>query len=176
MDDSTRQDDMETINDEVPALRVRLNRYVVSAATASQSLEKECSQKDFMELCVTNISESQVQISLNADASHARRLDIATIQLQRNRRKTPFLIILNSSETGMYSGQIVVSSRERIVEATTLENHKLRQLSLFDDSIINMLQASVSCASTNCRRAWVDAARSLSPDSVLRDAIRKGLT
>ena len=176
MDDSTQQNSIETIAHNVPSLRVRLNRYAASAATTPKSLETECSQKDSMELCVTNISESQVQVSLTAEAPYARRLDIATVHLRRNRIKTSILIILNSSENGNYAGQVIVPSREKIVEATTLECQQLRQLNQFDDSVINTLQVSVSCASTNCRRAWVDAARSLSQDSLLREAIRKGLS
>jgi hypothetical protein len=176
MSDSVQRGNTDNYDTEIPRLRVRLNRYTASASSSALAIETECSQKEFTELCVANLSESRVQISMNVDAMNARRLDIATIQLQRNDMRTLFLVILNSSDDGKYSGEILVTSRDKIVEATTLENHKFRRINQLDDDIANTLQTSVACASTNCRRAWIDAARSLSPGSVLREAVRKGLS
>lgn len=175
MSDSIQQANTENYNNKTPRLRVRLNRFTASASGSALAAETECSQKDFTELCVTSLSESRVQISMNVDAMNARRLDIATIQLQRNDMKTLFLIILNSSDDEKYSGEILVTSRDKIVEATALENRKFRRINQLDEDIADTLQTSVSCSSTKCRRAWVDAARSLPPGSVLREAVRKGL-
>nr|WP_303771992.1 hypothetical protein [Actinomyces oris] len=176
MSDSIQQANTENYNNKTPRLRVRLNRFTASASGSALAAETECSQKDFTELCVTSLSESRVQISMNVDAMNARRLDIATIQLQRNDMKTLFLIILNSSDDGKYSGEILVTSRDKIVEATALENRKFRRINQLDEDIADTLQTSVACSSTKCRRAWVDAARSLPPGSVLREAVRKGLS
>lgn len=176
MSDSIQRANAENYGNEIARLRVRLNRRTASASSSALTVETECSQKDFTELCVASLSESRVQISMNVDAMNARRLDIATIQLQRNDMKTLFLIILNSSDYGKYSGEILVTSRDKIVEATALENRKFRRINQLDDNIANTLQTSVACSSTNCRRAWVDAARSLQPGSVLREAVRKGLS
>ena len=158
-----------------PVLRIQLDRFVLAAADQIASQVEERSRVEGLELRVAGITASRVVVTVTAETTIARPLDVVVFNSETEAGPVATLVLVLAPDTERtLSGSAVISTRVRQVSGFLEMPKPLKDL---DESLAPVVSASVRAVSTQKgRRAWIDAARGLPRRHRLRDAIKEGFS
>ena len=158
-----------------PVLRIQLDRFVLAAADQIASQVEERSRVEGLELRVAGITASRVVVTVTAETTIARPLDVVVFNSETEAGPVATLVLVLAPDTERtLSGSAVISTRVRQVSGFLEMPKPLKDL---DESLAPVVSASVRAVSTQKgRRAWIDAARGLPRGHRLRDAIKEGFS
>ena len=158
-----------------PVLRIQLDRFVLAAADQTASQVEERSRVEGLELRVAGITASRVVVTVTAETTIARPLDVVVFNSETEAGPVATLVLVLAPDTERtLSGSAVISTRVRQVSGFLEMPKPLKDL---DESLAPVVSASVRAVSTQKgRRAWIDAARGLPRGHRLRDAIKEGFS
>ncbi len=159
----------------LPILRIQLDRFVLAAADQTMSQVEERSRVEGLELRVASITASRVVVTVTAEATIAKPLDVVVFNSETDAGPVATLVLVLAPDTERtLSGSAVISTRVRQVSGFLEMPKPLKDL---DESLASVVSASVRAVSAQkSQQAWIDAARSLPQGHRLRDAIKEGFS
>lgn len=159
----------------LPILRIQLDRFVLAAADQTMSQVEERSRVKGLELRVASITASRVVVTVMAETTIAKPLDVVVFNSETDAGPVATLVLVLAPDTERtLSGSAVISTRVRQVSGFLEMPKPLKDL---DESLASVVSASVRAVSAQkSRQAWIDAARSLPQGHRLRDAIKEGFS
>lgn len=153
-------------------LDLRMDRYALAAATDDGELLSRWTSLDGVELRITSLTPSSVEIAVSAQPQAARPLDIVVVETVDDSGSIEIAFVLDTADDERREGGVTVATASPWVE---VRMHPPHSLELLSDQFFDAVATGVEASGPIGKNRWIAAARALPPEHPMRGVVRDGL-